>query len=94
MPIDSFFDYTDPDSPKFTVRNLKLDDNTVKAIACFIPFLVDIVEVEFRNNQLTDHVASAVIVGCFANPSVSRLTIAYNYLRASFSKTFTALARL
>ena len=50
MPIGSFFDYSDPENPKFAIRNMKLEDSQVKALSCLIPFLVEIVEVEFRNN--------------------------------------------
>ena len=50
MPIGPFFDNSDPENPKFVIRNMKLDDSSVKALACLIPFLVEIVEVELRNN--------------------------------------------
>ena len=33
-------------------------------------------------------------MACFANPKVSRLTIAYNYLRSSFSKTLCSMIKL
>ena len=50
IPIEPFFDTADPDNVKFSVKNFRLDENTVKSMVCLIPFLVDVVEVEFRNN--------------------------------------------
>ena len=72
---------------------MKLDDNTAKSIACLIPFLVDVVEVELKNNSITDNIAGAIAIACFANPKIDRITIAYNYLRGGFTKTFQALTR-
>ena len=87
MPIAKFFDDSDPNNPKFSIKNFKLDENTVKALACLIPFLVDINEVELKNNQMLDSVSGAIVLACFANPSLKRITITYNFMRMSFSKT-------
>ena len=45
QPIADWFDESDPNNTKFAIRNHKLDDNTIKAIACILPFLLDINEV-------------------------------------------------
>ena len=90
-PISQFFDNSDPSSYKLSIRNYNLDDNTAKSIACIIPFLVDLDEVELRNNQITDNVAGVIAMACFANPRIKRLTFSYNYLRNAFARTFRKL---
>ena len=50
MPIQQFFDDSDPNNSKFSIKNFKLDESTTKSFACLIPFLVDINELELRNN--------------------------------------------
>ena len=43
--MEDFTDYldaTDPSSVKLSIKNIKLDDNTAKTLACIIPFLVEI----------------------------------------------------
>ena len=87
MPITQFFDDNDPNNNKFSIRNFKLDENTTKALVCLIPFLVEINELELRNNQITDSVAGSLVLAVFANPSIKRLSITYNYMRISFSRT-------
>ena len=47
QPIAEWFDVSDPKNTKFSVKNRKIDDNTTKAIACIMPFLLDINEVVF-----------------------------------------------
>ena len=91
MPIHQFFDDSDPNNSKFSIKNFKLDESTTKSFVCLIPFLVDINELELRNNQITDAVAGSIVLAAFANPSIKRLSITYNYMRISFSRTLRKL---
>ena len=42
---------------------------------------------------MTDSTVAALLFAFFAHPTLNRLTIAYNYLRLQFSRTFSALIR-
>ena len=94
VQLAQFFDDTDPTNYKLSVKDFKLDENTAKSIACIIPFLVNVQEVEFRNNGITDGVAAAIVMACFANPSITRISFGYNYLRHSCGRTIRKLTAL
>ena len=71
-----------------------MDENMAKSFACLIPFLVEVTEVELVNNQITDSVAGAIIMACFANPNIKRIKMAYNFLRNCCAKTLHSLIKL
>jgi len=39
---------------KLSYKNYHLDEMTSKALACLLPFLVNVSELELFNNQITD----------------------------------------
>jgi hypothetical protein len=59
-----------------------------------IPFLLDFNELELFNNQMTDIVSSAVVFSFFANPHLKRITVAYNYMRQTFTRTLAKLTTM
>ena len=83
--IKEYFDDSDPNCYKLSIKNVQLDDNSSKALACIIPFLINITELELRGCDITDAVASAIVFAVFANPGIKRLTMTYNHLRGSFA---------
>ena len=56
-----------------------------------LPYIHDINELELNNNQLTDMTVSAVAFSFFLNPSLRRITVAYNYVRNTFCRTLAKL---
>ena len=94
VALASFFDDNDPKNYKFSIKNFKLDEGTTKALACIIPFLVDVNEIELKNNQIIDAVAGSIILAIFGNPTVNRISICYNYMRTSFSTTLCNLIKV
>ena len=63
----------------------------MKAIIMIIPYMLDFVEIEFQNNQINDNIAAALIFAIFANPSVRRITIAYNFMKSGLTKSLSKL---
>ena len=59
-----------------------------------IPYMLDFVEIEFFNNQINDGVAAALVFAIFANPSVRRFTMAYNYMRLGLTRCLSKLMSL
>ena len=59
-----------------------------------LPFIPDINELDLHNNQMTDTVASAIALGFFMNPTMRRITVAYNYVRQTFTRTLSRLIAL
>ena len=43
---------------------------------------------------MTDQVASALAISFFMNPKLTRITLAYNYIRNTFCRTFARLASM
>ena len=66
----------------------------MKALIMIIPYLLDFVEIELFNNQTTDATAPALMFAIYCNPTICRLTIAYNYMRNSFSRCLSRLMTL
>ena len=91
--MQEYIDRTDENSIKFSIKNLQLDESSIKAISSVIIFMTDIKELEFINNQMTDLVAGCLLLAVFIHPSIKKITIAYNYLRATFAKTLKRLAK-
>ena len=56
--------------------------------------MVDVQELELRNNQLSDQASGMLLMACFANPKIKRITICYNYLRQAFGKVLRKLTQL
>ena len=94
MPLEDWLDFSDPQNTKLAIRNYKLDDNTIKAIACILPFMLDVNEIEFRSNNITDIISGALVFAIFANPNIKRITIPYNHLRGVFARTLQKLIKL
>jgi hypothetical protein len=65
IPIGQYIITGDNKIRKLTLKNFNLDEATGKSLACIIPFIVDIEEMEFANNQLTDHVAASLVLAFF-----------------------------
>jgi hypothetical protein len=55
--------------------------------------MLDVHEVEFWNNNMTDLVSGMMVFAIYCNPNIRKVTVAYNYLRATFSRTLKRLAR-
>ena len=91
VSLAHFLNYSDPQNVKLSIKNYHLDEQTAKSIACILPFMVEITELEMHNNQLTDVMGGMLVLAFFMNPNLKRLTICYNYLRSTFTKS---LARL
>ena len=91
VPLASFLNYTDPNNVKLSIKNYFLDEPTAKAIACVLPFMLNITELELHNNQLTDSIGGMIVLAFFMNPMLTRLTICYNYMRSTFTKSLAKL---
>jgi len=50
VPIGNYIVLGDNKIKKITLKNYNLDEATGKALACIIPFIIDIEEMEFSNN--------------------------------------------
>lgn len=53
---------------KVSFINYSLNEPTLKAIACLLPFLVNVEEIHLENNKINDHLAAVLIFSCFMNP--------------------------
>lgn len=94
-PIDikNFILPTDNEKTKFSIKNLTLDENTTKALACTIPFILDIYEIELSNNMISDMMSSIVLLAIFMNPSIVRINYVSNFAKINFNKTLVALMK-
>jgi len=84
LELSQFYNYEDPNNWKISIKNYQMDDHTVKAFALILPYMLDFNELELVNNQITDAVSACLVFSVFCNPSIKRLTVAYNYMRQSF----------
>ena len=75
-------------------KNINLDEQTMKAIIMIIPYMLDFVEIEFYNNQINDGIAAGLVFAVFANPSIRRITVAYNYMRLGLTKSLAKLIKM
>lgn len=91
MTLAQFYNYDDPNCPKICFKNITLDEQVMKAIIMILPYMLDFVEIEFFNNQINDGVAAALIFAVFANPSIRRITIAYNYMRQGLTRSLSKM---
>ena len=56
-----------------------------------LPFMLDFNELELYNNSITDSVSSTIVFSFFANPHLKRFSVAYNFMRQTFTKTLAKL---
>jgi hypothetical protein len=66
---------------KLSFNNYSLNEPAAKSIAVLIPFLVNVVEVEFINNKMEDHITSALAMAIFMNPTITSFRFNSNYLK-------------
>ena len=52
IKLTDFINSSDPKNVKLSIKNYQLDQPTAKALACTIPFMTRIHELELHNNQL------------------------------------------
>ena len=78
---------------KVSFKNYHLNEPTTKAIACLIPYLVNVDEVEFDNNQINDQIAACVAMSIFMNPMIKTFRFMNNNCKASFCSSIHALVR-
>ena len=90
VKLQDYIDDSDPTVLKLSVKN-NISDGLAKSFACIIPFLINIEEVEFKNNAITDGICSAIVMACFANSNIKRITLAYNFIRDGCGKTIKKL---
>lgn len=84
---------TDNERSKFSIKNLTLDENTTKALACTVPFIPDIYEIEFANNLISDIMSNIVLISCYMNPWLVRINFVSNFAKINFNKTLVALMK-
>lgn len=94
-PIDirKFIMPTDNERTKFSIKNLTLDENTTKALACTVPFVPDIYEIELANNLISDIMSNIVLISCYMNPWLVRINFVSNFAKINFNKTLVALMK-
>lgn len=63
---------TDNNRTKLSFRHFQLNENQCKAIACVMPFMYKIHEVEFIKNGISDLVSPLFLFGAFCNPDIVR----------------------
>ena len=56
-----------------------------------LPYIHGFNELELYNNQITDAVSSAILFAVFCNPTIRRITVAYNYMRNTFTQCLSKL---
>ena len=83
----------DNQKTKLSFRNMQLSEVQCKAIALTIPFIHDIYEVEFINNQITDLVSTLLLLSAYINPSVKRFTYVSNLGRNTLRRTLIELTK-
>jgi len=72
---------------KLSFTNYSLNEPILKAIACTIPFLVNVEEIQMENNRMSDSLTSIIILSAFMNPTTSRLIINMNHIRGCATKS-------
>ena len=81
IELSQFYNDDDPENKKISIKNYTLDHQTAKAFILILPYMHEFTELELFNNQLTDNVSSGLVFSYFCNPSLKKLTVAYNYMR-------------
>jgi hypothetical protein len=78
---------------RLSFRNYNLNEMTVKALACLIPFLVHVEEVEFTSNTMDDMVGSCIAFAVFMNPTIKGLIVNGNNMGRCYFLTLAALCK-
>jgi uncharacterized protein YjbI with pentapeptide repeats len=78
---------------KLNFKNYHLNEPTCKAIACLIPFLVNVDEVEMDNNQIGDNIAAVIAMAIFMNPIIKTFKYTNNTGKAAFCSTIHSVVR-
>ena len=74
---------------KVSFINYALNEPTLKAFACLLPFLVNVEEIHFENNKINDHLAAVIIFSCFMNPTLKSIKIHMSLMRGCATKTMS-----
>ncbi len=93
IDIAKFILPADNEKTKFSIRNLTLDENTLKALCCTIPFIANIYEIELVNNFISDIMSGVLLLSCYMNPFLVRINYVSNFAKINFNKTLVALMR-
>ena len=91
ISLADFINSSDPKNVKLSIKNYHLDQPTAKALACVIPFMTRIHELELHNNQLQDAMGAIFALAFFMNPCLKRISVGYNYMRQAFNRTLSKL---
>jgi len=78
---------------KLKFKNYILNEPTLKAIACVIPFMVNVKEVEFQTNGIQDHLSCALILACYMNPTIDSFKMDGNPLRGASVNTMNEMVK-
>jgi hypothetical protein len=73
---------------KLSFNNYVLTEAMVKAISCILPFLVNVEEVEFIGNGITDLMSSILALSIFMNPTIDKVAFSNNHVRGAFVNVF------
>ena len=82
--LDKFMTRNDNGWWKLSFRNYILNEPTLKALSCALPFYVQIEEVELVKNQMGDQVGCCLAMALFMNPSIKYFSCDANFLKGCF----------
>lgn len=72
---------------------MQVSEGLCKSLALTIPFIYDIYEVEFVNNQVTDLLSTLLLLSAYINPSVKRFSFVSNHGRNTLRRTLIELCK-
>jgi hypothetical protein len=75
------------------LKNYQLNESVLKAIACTIPFMVNVKDIEFESNAIHDLPCCALILACYMNPSIETFKVNGNHLRAASVNTMNEMVK-
>ena len=75
LTIKKFMEPQENGWQKLSFVNYALNEPSSKAIACILPFLVNVEEVEMDNNMLSDSIGGLIVMGVFMNPTIKALRL-------------------
>ena len=82
--LEKFYNDADQTNVKLSFRNFMLDDQTAKAVALILPYMHEVKEFEAYSNKMSDQISGALLFAVFLNPSITKISFGYNYLRGCF----------
>ena len=91
--LDKFMTRNDNGWWKLSFRNYILNEPTLKALSCALPFYVQIEEVELVKNQMGDQVGCCLAMALFMNPSIKYFSCDANFLKGCFMQSLTELMK-